>query len=50
MSKTVTITITVEQAIALRRASEDYANDSGRDDADLACSALDQIPEEFFNK
>lgn len=42
--ETITVTMTKEQAIAVREAIWFYMDDSGRVDASLACDILPQLP------
>ena len=43
MNKMVTVVMTVEQATAVINAIGHYENDSGRDDANLACEIVPQL-------
>jgi len=45
MDTLITVTMTVEQAVAVRNAIWHYEDDSGADDAKVACSILSQMPE-----
>lgn len=46
MEENITVTMTMEEAVAVRNAIWHYEDDSGKNDISLACDAL----EKFCNK